>query len=132
MSLVQQSRRIRFSVGDPAPWFDCPSSGNPDYHFSSVAGRWVLLAFFGSGASPAARKALLAVLAHRACFDDDQVAFFGVSTDPEDRVGRRLKEVLPGLRYFWDFDQRVSRLYGVAPAPGEPGGFQPAWFLLDP
>src|SRR5207253_5241336 len=36
--------------------------------------------------------------------------------DPQDRS--RLKQEQPGIVYFWDFDQAVSRLYGVLSETG--------------
>src|SRR5262245_59158864 len=91
-------KTVQLQVGDPAPWFQCASTGNPRYDFSSVAGRWVLLAFLGAASSPAAKAARLKVLENRARFDDNHIAFFGVCTDPKDREKQRVKEVLPGLR----------------------------------
>ena len=38
------------SPGDPAPWFNQRSLSNPNYAFSSVGGRYVVLCFFGSAA----------------------------------------------------------------------------------
>ena len=32
--------------------------------------------------------------------------------------------MLPGLRYFWDFDGAVSRAYGALPRDARPG---PLW-----
>ena len=40
-------RRIPLSVGEPAPWFVAPTTTNPKYHFDSVAGRAIVLCFFG-------------------------------------------------------------------------------------
>lgn len=37
--------------GTPAPWFVAPVPGNPRYVFSSVAGRYVLIAFLPSSGS---------------------------------------------------------------------------------
>jgi hypothetical protein len=39
--------------GEPAPWLIVPSSKNPRYHFDSVAGRFIVLCFFGSAGNPA-------------------------------------------------------------------------------
>ncbi|PWT88006.1 MAG: peroxiredoxin, partial [Proteobacteria bacterium] len=119
--------------GDPAPWFRQASTSNPDYAFDSVAGRYVVLCFLGSAADSLARAAIGAVFAQRARFDDESLCFFGVSVDRGDQA--RLKESLPGLRYFWDFDLKVSRLYGAAPREGETGtrvALRRMWLVLDP
>jgi peroxiredoxin/predicted 2-oxoglutarate/Fe(II)-dependent dioxygenase YbiX len=119
-------------VGEPAPWFTARSTNNPKFHFHTMAGRYVVLAFFGSAAGQQVQELLAEVVRRRACFDDENACFFGVSCDPEDESSGRVKESLPGLRYFWDFDREVSRAYGVA---GDgPGGepYRPHTLVLDP
>jgi peroxiredoxin/predicted 2-oxoglutarate/Fe(II)-dependent dioxygenase YbiX len=122
--------------GDPAPWFRQRSTSNPDYSFNTVAGRYVVLCFFGSAADPAAQSALRAVQDHRALLDDTRACFFGVSTDPADAESGRVRESMPGIRFFWDFDGAVSRLYGAVPADtgGDAGaiGMRRFWLVLDP
>ena len=34
-----------FEAGDPVPWFEAPSPGQPHFHFSTTTGRYVLLGF---------------------------------------------------------------------------------------
>jgi peroxiredoxin/predicted 2-oxoglutarate/Fe(II)-dependent dioxygenase YbiX len=121
--------------GDPAPWFRQRSTSNPDYAFDTVAGRYVVLCFFGTAADETGRAALAAVEASRALFDDDRICFFGVSADPADLTEGRARESLPGIRHFWDFDRQVARLYGSA-ALGEGAAEQSPlrrfWVVLDP
>jgi peroxiredoxin/predicted 2-oxoglutarate/Fe(II)-dependent dioxygenase YbiX len=100
-------------VGEPAPWFVCRSPTNPQYHFESIAGRYVVLCFFGSAADPISRRVLDRVLSCQHVFDDANACFFGVSIDPEDETKSRVENVIPGFRFLWDFDQSVSRLFGV-------------------
>lgn len=101
------------NVGEPAPWFYCRSTGNPRYCFDTVAGRYVILCFLGSSAHPTGRELLTWVAGEATRFDDVNLAFFGVSTDPADEQNQRLVERVPGIRFFWDFDRTVSGLYGV-------------------
>ena len=110
-------------VGDPAPWFRQRSGGNPGFVFDMAAGRFIVLCFFGSAGDPASEAALSILETHRALFDDAKIAFFGVSTDPEDESLGRVRDDLPGIRFFWDFDRSVTALYG------EPGQ---VWYVLDP
>ncbi|ESQ91785.1 hypothetical protein ABAC460_05450 [Asticcacaulis sp. AC460] len=117
--------------GDPAPWFHQVCTSHPNYAFSSVGGRYVLMAFFGSAGDPIAQNAMAAVMAHRHLFDDTKICFFGISIDPQDREQQRLKEYMPGQRHFWDFDGNVSRLYGALPQQG-PLNYRRFWMLLDP
>lgn len=121
--------------GDPAPWFVQASTSNPRYTFDTVAGRYVVLGFFGSAGNEAGAAALAAIERNRAVFDDERVCFFGVSLDPTDRSEGRVRESLPGIRHFWDFDGSVSRLYGAVPREAEAGGridIRPFWLILDP
>jgi len=119
------------TVGDPAPWFRQRSPANPSYIFDLAAGRYILLCFFGSAGDAAGRAAVDAVLAQGERFDDRRLAFFGVSTDPADEQEQRVAERIPGIRYFWDFDRGVSRMYGASPKDNSEA-YRRTWFLLDP
>ncbi len=127
---------VRLSAGDPAPWFHQRSSGNPRYSFDTAAGRYIVMCFFMTSRDPQAVQALQAVNKHRQLFDDFNIAFFGVSLDPEDEKQGRLKESLPGIRFLWDFDGTVSKLYGALPndaqvnEPNVPA--RRFWAVLDP
>lgn len=119
----------RVQPGDHAPWFKAPAlSGSQSYAFDTVAGRHVLMLFFGSIRDPRAAEALAAVQRHRSLFDDDQACFFGVTIDPEDSAQGRIRQELPGIRFFLDFQRKLSRLYGAA----DEKEYRPRWFLLDP
>jgi predicted 2-oxoglutarate/Fe(II)-dependent dioxygenase YbiX/peroxiredoxin len=122
-------------VGDPAPWFRQKSTSNPDFAFDTVAGRYIVLCFYGTGADEIGRGALAAFQEqHRSLFDDDKIALFGVSVDPADLAQERAKQILPGIRHFWDFDGKVGRLYGALPHDG-PGAGVPLrrfWMVLNP
>jgi peroxiredoxin/predicted 2-oxoglutarate/Fe(II)-dependent dioxygenase YbiX len=127
---------VSLSTGDPAPWFHQRSSGNPRYAFDTAAGRHIVLCFFMTARDPQARSALQAVAQHRKLFDDEHIAFFGVSIDPTDEKEGRLKEAMPGIRFLWDFDGAVSKLYGALPMDAETKEANiPArrfWIVLDP
>ncbi|MCQ8239225.1 2OG-Fe(II) oxygenase [Rhizosaccharibacter radicis] len=118
-------------VGDPAPWFRqrC-TTPQGQYSFDMVAGRYVLMFLFRSGADPRTEAALNAVRRHRALFDGQHLTFFGVSADAGDEM--RLQPEQPGIRFLWDGDGLVGRLYGSrglsASAPADTG----LWYLIDP
>ncbi|MFN4283012.1 MAG: 2OG-Fe(II) oxygenase family protein [Alphaproteobacteria bacterium] len=121
--------------GDPAAWFAARSSTNPRYVFHTAAGRYILLGLLGAARRPEVAAALRRVAARRALFDDRQVSFFGVSVDPSDEAEGRLRPSLPGVRFFWDFDLAVSKLYGATPPDAAPGPkliYRSYWLLLDP
>ena len=116
--------------GDHAPWFQAAAlSGSPTYKFDTVAGRHVLMLFFGSTRVEPSAKALAHVAANRALFDDDRACFFGITVDPEDAKADRIAQELPGIRYFLDFDRAVSTLYRAA---SEGDRYTPHWLVLDP
>ncbi|HEY1630005.1 MAG TPA: 2OG-Fe(II) oxygenase [Rhizomicrobium sp.] len=127
---------VSLTAGDPAPWFYQRSSGNPRYAFDTAAGRYIVLCFYMTVADEQTRMALKAVAANRPLFDDAHIAFFGVSLDPRDEKEGRVKESMPGIRFLWDFDGQVSRLYGALPSDAKPNEANvPArrfWAVLDP
>jgi peroxiredoxin len=121
-----------FTPGDPAPWFKARTEGNPGYDFSTVAGRTIVLFLFGASSEPTARAALDGFLARRAAFDDDRMAFFGVTVDPLDERERRVANGIPGVRFFFDDDRAVSGLFGACDE-GEDGRlvYRPFTLVLD-
>jgi peroxiredoxin len=121
--------------GDAAPWFRQRSPSMAEFAFDSAAGRYVVLCFFASSAHPKGREALQAIKAARHRFDDVRLSFFGVTADPTDEVERRVQDSSPGIRFFWDTDCSVGRLYGAAPREterGSQGPFRLLWLVLDP
>lgn len=105
--------------GELAPFFVCAAEHTGSFHFSSLGGRWIVLAFLGSLADAAGREIQRAIAQNRALFDDIDAQFFGVTTDEADVRARGLQNAMPGLRYFWDFDKNVSTLYGAVGLQGD-------------
>jgi predicted 2-oxoglutarate/Fe(II)-dependent dioxygenase YbiX len=127
------SSTVQLHPGDPAPWFRAASGSNPAYNFDVVAGRYVVMAFLGSSQNDASRRALAAVAAHRELFDDEKISFFGVTSDPRDRTEGRCKTMVPGIRYFWDTDMAVAKLYGAVDDPPDADiRYRCFWLVLDP
>jgi peroxiredoxin/predicted 2-oxoglutarate/Fe(II)-dependent dioxygenase YbiX len=117
--------------GDPAPWFTARSTLNPKFQFDMAAGRYLVLCFFRSAGSPQGAQILRELPQHRHAFDDFNASFFGVTIDPEDERNGRAREQLPGIRFFYDFDQEISRKYGAAPA-SESAEYIPHTLILTP
>jgi peroxiredoxin/predicted 2-oxoglutarate/Fe(II)-dependent dioxygenase YbiX len=114
--------------GDHAPWFVARTSVNPRYRFDSVAGRYLVLCFFGS-AGDASSAAVLEAFGAQTRFDDVDASFFGVSEDPRDEHEHRVADRYPGFRYFWDFKAEIRKAYGLTGADSQLGR---ATFVLDP
>lgn len=120
---------------EPAPQFVTEASNNPRFNFNTVGGRYVLLTFFGSASDPGMQKVLADANAAEDIFDDVQASFFGVSIDPDDRELGRVTPKTVGYRFFWDFQQAISKLYGVIEGDTGPDGavdFKPVSILIDP
>ncbi|MEZ5647678.1 MAG: 2OG-Fe(II) oxygenase [Alphaproteobacteria bacterium] len=120
------------TVGDPAPWFVAPSSVNPRFDFSQAAGRHIALCFFGSGGNPEIARMIKTLHEPANLLDDGRISFFGVSNDPADENREATKARVPGIRFFWDFNHEVAKLYDVAERLTGPNGATPVTFLLDP
>lgn len=109
----------------PAPWFTARTHANPDFTFSSVGGRFVLLAFLPTDVER--REAAIAqILAKAGLYRDERLVCFAVIRDE-----RRFAELAEarGLRWFLDPDGAVAGLYGAN--PDDPAD-QIGWVLIDP
>jgi predicted 2-oxoglutarate/Fe(II)-dependent dioxygenase YbiX/peroxiredoxin len=124
----------RLAVGDPAPWFAQATSSSPRVALDLLAGRYLVLCFLMDTSDPAGQRALDLVAQNRELFDDEKISFHGVTVNWRDQHDGRTEESLPGVRFFWDFDLTVSRLYGVAPANAGSGviSVRRKWVILDP
>jgi predicted 2-oxoglutarate/Fe(II)-dependent dioxygenase YbiX len=116
---------MRLTPGEAAPWFKAPTPSNPEFHFDTAAGRYVLLLFLPVE-TDARLAALKALAAHQAVFDDIRASAFVVVRDAQTAATAR---DLRGLRWFLDIDGAASRLYGALDAAGAESCF---WLLLDP
>lgn len=132
---VSESSYAQVMPGDAAPWFEQRTAVNPKFHFESVAGCYVVMCFFGRTDDQLGQQAIAAIAANRDCFDDNRALFFGVCTDPRDESEQRVRDSLPGIQYFWDFDGSVSRLYGSIPKESttiDSASARRFWLVLDP
>jgi predicted 2-oxoglutarate/Fe(II)-dependent dioxygenase YbiX len=118
--------------GDPAPWFRVPSNVNPDFDFSTAAGRYIVLSFLGPSGTAVAQALYAVFLAERAAFANSELYYFAVVLgDRQAHAGKSLAEQRPTMDTFWD-DGRVSRLYGALPAADDAPAtdFTPVTYLL--
>jgi peroxiredoxin len=129
--------RPSFEIGDPVPYFSCRTTGRSAFHIDTVAGRYIVLTFFGSSSLEKSRGVLRHVTTELSrYFDDENASFFGVSIDRQDQTKLGIGLVLAGIRYFWDFDYQVSALYGALDA-GQAAragqvSYRPFTLVLDP
>lgn len=127
---------INLLAGDPAPTFRQRSFANPRYAFDTAAGRFIVMAFFGTAGDPNTQARIKAVMAEPNIFNDRKACFFGISNDPSDETDKRVQERYPGYRYFYDFDLKISKLYGAAAQdaqlPAEKLNIRQFWAVIDP
>jgi len=126
-------RAMDIRPGDPAPWFTARSTRAEAFHFSSAAGRYLVVCFLGSIAAPASRALLDEIVRHRHRFSDENALLCCVSADAADENRPLRPEPGSGVLYFWDEDAAVHALYGVAPAVAHEGDGEspPVTVVLD-
>lgn len=112
-------RQTLLTIGEPASWFTARCTSNANYHFDTVAGRYIVLCFFGSRQVKTSQRILEDIWSQRAVFDDQNCCFFGVSIDEEDEKQQRVQQYLPGIRFLWDFNRAISQQYGAVTATGD-------------
>lgn len=123
----------RLQVGDPAPMFRCASNVNPNFDFSTTAGRYLVLSFFGSSAHPVGKGLIDTFRSATEIFSDLDFYFFGVSNDAADQEQAALRTLPPGMDIFWDLERKVAAAYHLLPADAaDARALQPVTFLLDP
>ncbi|MGF1626557.1 MAG: 2OG-Fe(II) oxygenase family protein [Alphaproteobacteria bacterium] len=118
--------------GEPAPWFFARAPINPQFAFSSLAGRFVALTFFGGSDVPMGRAFLEAVAAAAIAWDDAQLVSFGVSADEADLDSPMVRRAFPHNRVFHDPGRQIASGFGLVPAGETSGPMQLRWFVLDP
>jgi peroxiredoxin/predicted 2-oxoglutarate/Fe(II)-dependent dioxygenase YbiX len=124
-------RRL-LAVGEPAPWFTARNPLNAQYAFDSIAGRYVVLSFYGSVGAEAGRAMVQGFFDTASVFDERNAIFFGVSIDPNDERLGLIPTDRPGYQVFWDFDLAVSNQYGVVDPSEKPSPiYAPATYILD-
>ncbi len=101
------------TVGDPVPLFVAPSTSSSAFHFDTVGGFRVVLSFLGSVTLAGGDRLFQDFVAMQDRFALTRIPFFGVMADPSDV---QLEQLITSATYFkliWDFEQRVSALFGV-------------------
>lgn len=106
------AKRPILTVGEPAPWFSCATSGAAQFFFGAAAGRYTVLSFLGAPGSDTARTVMRFINANAAKFDDTHLSFFGVvESGPVDTLPMGSM----AIRYIWDHDGAIRHLFGDEP-----------------
>ncbi|WP_417463692.1 2OG-Fe(II) oxygenase [Kordiimonas sp.] len=116
--------------GEPAPTFRAFSPANARFEFSTVAGRFVALIFFGSAKHPRSKAVLQKLQAEL----PHGLACFGVTAHKDELELESVSSTFPHGRVFFDESWAIAKQYGLV-NEGDGGNvttFKPFWFLLDP
>lgn len=112
-------------LGQPAPWFRARSPVNANFAFSSLGGRYLLMAFLPADPERAMEMQAWA-RRHRSLFDDASILLLLVTRDP---AVFATAANTSGVVWFLDPDGAISRGYG---ALAEDGAERGMWVLIDP
>ncbi len=118
-----------FASGDPVPWFRAPSDRQPDVDFSTLAGRYVVLSFLGSLSIEPVAAVAKGFFDHANRFDGANALLAIVTIDLNDAQATATLG-LDGVRLFFDFDRRISRIFGLVPDEHSIS-YAPTTYVLD-
>jgi predicted 2-oxoglutarate/Fe(II)-dependent dioxygenase YbiX/peroxiredoxin len=107
----------RVILGDPVSWFSAPlvTGGAFDLHVS--AGRWVVLSFLGSPASPRAMAELAELRRASALFSEEHIIVGCVFTEPPEDIQSLAAISSRELFFLADYDGSLSRQFGAHAMP---------------
>lgn len=125
----------QFSViewGKPVPWFHAATRTNPRFNFSSLGGRFILLAFLGHANGPKVRAFIDALAQQNLPRNDQQLVVFGVSNNKDALNDDVVATAFQDGRVFLDADGEIARSFGMA-RPSDKGLILTGgWCLIDP
>jgi peroxiredoxin len=123
-------------VGEPAPWFSAAygSDGLGPTAFDELAGRYIVLFFFGTAARPEVAEVLAAFGHRNDLFGDKCALFVGVSNDPDDFNQGRVRQHGAAQLFLLDASGVVTRQYVSAEsvAGRASAAIRPIAFVLSP
>ncbi len=116
-------------IGDPAPDFELPWTGEGDFSLSARRGKWIVLAFYPGDFTPTCTKQFCNYRDGREQIDDLEAEVVGISPQDVDSHQDFIAEHNLTVPLAADVDKEVARSYGVL----GPGGFvRRAIFVIDP
>jgi peroxiredoxin Q/BCP len=119
----------KLGVGDAAPDFKLPWTGEGDFELSGHRGGWVVLAFYPGDFTPTCTKQFCNYRDGREDLDELDAEVVGISPQSVDSHLKFIDEHGLTVPLAADVDKRVARDYGVL----GPGGFvRRAVFVVDP
>ena len=119
----------KVDVGDQAPEFELPGTGQRTYRLADLRGQWVVLAFYPGDFTPVCTRQFCSYRDGDDRLDELGVEVLGISpqsVDSHERFRRKHGLTVPLLA---DEEREVLRSYGVL-APG--GIVRRSIFIVDP
>lgn len=115
------------TIGERAADFVLPTPSNPEFHFHAAAGRSTILVFPGAPASEAMKGLMAELRVLRDALDDEQASLFFAVSDPAQLESLGIRQQIPGIRYFMDYEGKAAAAYGLGTHPR----IAPRIFVLD-
>jgi thioredoxin-dependent peroxiredoxin len=107
----------KLNVGDPAPDFELPGTGEKTYRLSDYRGRKVVLAFYPGDFTAVCTKQFCSYRDQSDKLDDLGADVLGISPQSVDSHERFVEEKRLNVPLLADEDKRVARAYGVLAGP---------------
>ncbi len=107
----------KIPLGDPVPWFSARTVTGAAIDLHVAAGRWIVLAFLGSPASPRAAEELAALLGEAHRLDEDRIVAYGIWAAPPGDLARLAAISTGALAFILDEDGAIAKAYGAAQSP---------------
>lgn len=104
-------------VGDPAPDFELPGTGDKTYRLSDYRGRKLILAFYPGDGTAVCTKQFCSYRDQGDRLDALDAEVLGISSQSVDSHEHWVKEQELNVPLLADVDKEVARAYGVAMGP---------------
>jgi thioredoxin-dependent peroxiredoxin len=107
----------KLSVGDVAPGFELPGTGEKTYRLADYRGQKVILAFYPGDFTAVCTRQFCSYRDHGGRLDRLGAAVLGISPQSVDSHERFTREKQLNVPLLADEDKRVARSYGVLAGP---------------
>lgn len=107
----------KLNVGDPAPGFELPGTGDKTYRLSDYRGRKVVLAFYPGDFTAVCTKQFCSYRDQSDKLDGLGAEVLGISPQSVDSHERFSEEKRLNVPLLADEDKAVARAYGVLAGP---------------
>jgi peroxiredoxin Q/BCP len=107
----------KLNVGDPAPPFELPGTGDKTYRLADYRGRKVVLAFYPGDFTTVCTKQFCSYREQSEKLDNLGAEVLGISPQSVDSHERFVEEKRLNVPLLADEDKQVARAYGVLAGP---------------